>query len=208
MALQHRPDLIISDLMMPGIDGIELCHRLKTNLRVSHIPFILLTANTSAEQERRGYKEGADAYIAKPFDWDILLYRVRHLLDQQKARIQAFKQTLDVPPTQLAITSLDETFLNKVVAMVEHNMTNANYTIEALSSDMAMSRVSLYRKVLSVTGMTPVEFVRLLRLKEGARLLSEDRFTVAEVADMVGFNSPGYFTKAFKKAFGKLPTKR
>lgn len=208
VALQQRPDLIISDLMMPGIDGIELCHRLKTNLRVSHIPFILLTANTSTEQERRGYKEGADAYIAKPFDWDILLYRVRHLLDQQKARIQAFKQTLDVQPAQLAITSLDETFLTKVVALVEKNMTNTHYSIEALSSDMAMSRVSLYRKVLSVTGMTPVEFVRLLRLKEGARLLAEELYTVSEVADRVGFNSPGYFTKAFKKAFGKLPTQR
>ena len=207
MALQQRPDLIISDLMMPGIDGIELCHRLKTNLRVSHIPFILLTANTSSEQERRGYMEGADAYIAKPFDWDVLLYRVRHLLNQQKTRIQAFKQTLDVPPVQLAITALDETFLNKVVALVEKNMTNTQYTIEALSSDMAMSRVSLYRKVVSVTGMTPVEFVRLLRLKEGARLLAEGKYTVSEVADMVGFNSPGYFTKAFKKAFGKLPTK-
>ncbi len=205
-ALETEPDILITDLMMPEMDGIELCRRIKNNIDTSHIPVILLTANDNIENEKRGYKEGADAYIGKPFHWDILLSRISNLMEQKLQRQQAFEKNIEVHPDTLTISAMDEQFLSKALEVIEKNMGNSEYSIEDLSRDMAMSRVSLYRKINSITGNTPTDFVKNIRLKRAAELLKEGKQTVAEVAYSVGFSTPGYFTQSFKKAFGVLPT--
>lgn len=205
-ALDKEPDIIITDLMMPGIDGIELCHRIKNNINVSHIPVILLTANGNIENEKRGYKEGADAYIIKPFHWEILLFRIQHLIDQKRQRLQQFEEEIKVSPSLITISSLDEQFIEKALEIIENHISNPEYTIEDFSKDMYMSRANLYRKIHSITGTSPTDFIKNIRLKKAAELLKEGKWTVVEVADRVGFNTPSYFTKSFKKMFGVLPT--
>ncbi|WP_221411542.1 two-component regulator propeller domain-containing protein [Dysgonomonas sp. 216] len=205
-AQEIEPDIIITDLMMPEIDGIELIHRIKSNIKISHIPIILLTANDNIENEKRGYEEGADAYIAKPFHWEILLSRIENLMVQKVQRQQIFETEIDVNPKDITISSLDEKLMKKALELIESNISNSEYSVEDLSNDMAMSRSNLYRKIHSITGQTPTDFVRSIRLKKAAELLKEGNLTVVEVAYMVGFNTPGYFTKSFKKMFGVLPT--
>ncbi|EOS01151.1 hypothetical protein C799_03005 [Bacteroides thetaiotaomicron dnLKV9] len=205
-ASETEPDIIITDLMMPEMDGIELTHRIKNNIRTSHIPVILLTANDNIENEKRGYKEGADAFLAKPFHWEILLSRIENLLAQKVQRQQIFEKEIEVNPKDITISSLDEKLMQKAMELINSNLSNSEYSIEDLSSDMAMSRSHLYRKIHSITGQTPTDFVRSIRLKKAAEMLKEGEMTVVEVAYTVGFNTPGYFTKSFKKMFGVLPT--
>lgn len=204
--LEKEPDVIITDLAMPKMNGIELCRRIKNNLKISHIPVILLTANTTPEYEVQGYKEGADAYISKPFHWDVLLSRIENLMEQKQQRQQYFKKDVDINPSSVTISSVDEQLLEKALKLIEKNMDNADYSIEKLSDDIAMSRVNLYRKIRSITGLSPIEFVNSIRLKRAAQLLAQGNMTVVEVAYSVGFNTPSYFTKSFKKMFGVLPT--
>lgn len=206
MALEKNPDIIITDLMMPEMNGIELCRRIKNNIDISHIPVILLTANDNIENEKRGYKEGVDAYIGKPFHWDILLSRIQNLIDQKRQRQQNFEKSIEIDPGSITISSLDEQLIEKVLRLIEKNMSNSEYSIENLSQDMSMSRVSLYRKIISITGNTPTEFVKSVRLKHAAELLKKGQLTIAEVSYSVGFSSPAYFTHSFKKAFGVLPS--
>ena len=205
-ALEISPDIIITDLMMPEMDGIELCHKIKNNIEVSHIPVILLTANDNIENEKRGYKEGADAYISKPFHWDILLSRIQNLINQKLLRQQTFEEEIEVNPGTITISLVDEQLLRKALTLIEKNMSNSEYSIEEFSRDMAMSRVSLYRKIHSITGKTPTDFVKSIRLKRAAELLKQGQLNVAEVSYSVGFSTPGYFTQSFKKEFGVLPT--
>lgn len=205
-ALVKEPDIIITDLMMPGIDGIELCHRIKNNIDISHIPVILLTASSNIENEKRGYKEGADAYILKPFHWEILMSRIQNLIEQKYLRLQMFEEEIEVTPSLITISTLDEQLIGKALEMIEKNVTNPEYTIEDFSKDMCMSRANLYRKIHSITGMSPTDFMKNIRLKKAAELLKEGRWSVAEIADKVGFNTPSYFTKSFKKMFGVSPT--
>lgn len=205
-ALEKKPNIVITDLMMPKVNGLELCRRIKNNLEISHIPIILLTASNNIENEKTGYKEGADAYISKPFNWDILLARIQNLIKQNVQRQQAFKIDIEATPKSVTISALDEELLGKAINLIEANINNSEYSIEDLSSDMAMSRVNLFRKIRSITGMSPSEFVKSARLKRAAKLLSEGELNVVEVAYSVGFNTPSYFTKSFKKMFGVLPT--
>lgn len=205
-AIEKDPDIIVTDLMMPEMDGIELCHHIKNNISTSHIPVILLTANDNIENEKRGYKEGADAYIAKPFHWDILLSRIQNLMEQKQQRQQTFKKEIEINPSNITISSLDEQLIKKALELIEKNISNSEYSIEDLSKDMGMSRVNLYRKIHSITDSTPSEFVKSIRLKRAAELLKQGQMTVVEVAYSVGFNTPSYFTKSFKKMFGTLPT--
>lgn len=205
-AIELAPDIIITDLMMPEMDGIELCRQVKNNIEISHIPIILLTANDNIENEKRGYKEGADAYIGKPFHWDILLSRIQNLMEQKMQRQQAFEKNIEISPRNITISSLDERLIEKALGLIEKNLSNSEYSIEDLSMDMGMSRVSLYRKISSITGNSPTEFVKNIRLRRAAELLREGNYTVSEVAYKVGFSTPGYFTQSFKKTFGVLPT--
>ena len=206
VALQQKPDIIITDLMMPKMDGIELCKRIKHNIDVSHIPIILLTASASVENEERGYKEGADAYMTKPFKWEILTARIHNLLAQRRQQQNEFKQNAEVEAKDVTISPADEDFLNKALRFVEKNMDNSEYSVDELSDDMAMSRATLFRKMRSVIGMSPTDFIRNTRLKRAAQLITEGRLSVTEIAYSVGYSSPGHFTKSFKKEFGVLPT--
>ncbi|MBD0255369.1 MAG: response regulator, partial [Cytophagales bacterium] len=201
------PDLIVSDIMMPEMDGLELCRRIRKDKRTSHIPVILLTARAADEQRRDGYGIGANDYVTKPFDFEILQARIRNLIAQQEAFRKAFnKGGMEVAPGEIQITSLDEKLIAKAIAEVEKNMANADFSVEDLSHELGMSRVHLYKKLLSLTGKSPLEFIRTVRLKRAAQLLEKSQLTVSEVAYQVGFNNPKYFTKYFKEEFKVLPS--
>jgi signal transduction histidine kinase/ligand-binding sensor domain-containing protein/DNA-binding response OmpR family regulator len=206
MTLELIPDLIVSDVMMPEMDGMELCRSVKTDNRISHIPVILLTARAEDEQQLQGYETGADAYITKPFRLDILLVRIRNLIKRRELGQKQFQQHIKVQPSEIVIRSMDEEFITKAVKVVEDNIANAEFTVEELSSEMAMSRMYLYKKLLSLTGKTPVEFIRIIRMRRAASLLGKSQLTVSEIAYQVGFNNPKYFAKLFKEEFKVLPT--
>ena len=206
VARTKYPDLIVSDLMMPGLDGLELCRRLKNNINSSHIPVILLTARLSDEAKIDSYRAGADSYIAKPFNFEVLQARIEMLIEQQDKRKKLFHNTIDVQPVSITTTSLDEQFIKKALLLIEENMSNPDYSNDDLSRDLGMSRSSLYPKIQSITGLTPNNFIRSIRLKRAAQLLRTTQDTVSEIAWMVGFNSVKYFNKYFKADFGKTPT--
>lgn len=200
------PDLIISDVMMPRMDGLEMCRKLKTDVRVSHIPLILLTARTADEDKIKGLEIGADDYITKPFNMDLLLLRIQNLVEKQIKRQLHFKKYIDISPSAVEITSLDEKLIKKAIEIVEKNISEAKFSVEDLSQELGMSRVYLYKKLLTITGKSPIEFIRIIRLKRGAQLLEKSQMNVAEVAYEVGFNNPRYFSKYFKEEYGTLPT--
>lgn len=205
-AFLHSPDLIVSDLMMPKMDGIELCLQLKSDIRTSHIPFILLTALNSDEDKTKGYEVGADSYISKPFSFEMLQTRISKLIEQQQKRQDLFHKTIEITPSSITITSLDEELVQKALLFVEKNMDNTEYSIDDLGKDIGLSRSQLYRKLQSITGLSPIEFIRSIRLKRAAQLLTGSQYNVSEIADIVGFNTLKYFNKYFKDEFGMTPT--
>ena len=201
------PDLIISDIMMPGINGIELCRRVKNDKNLSHIPFILLTARYADEQQLEGIEAGADDYITKPFNFKILSSKIDNTVRVRKNIQEMFRSKLNIEPGEVDITSLDQQFLQKAISIVEKNIALADFTVEELSREMGMSRTVLYKKILALTGKSPVEFIRLLRLKRAALLLQKSQLNVSEITFRVGFKDPKYFRKLFLKEFGVLPSK-
>ncbi len=205
-AAEVGAELIVSDVMMPKMDGFELCKRIKENIETSHIPVILLSARGSEEVKISGYEAGADSYIVKPFSIDLLLTRMRKLIEQQKTRRESFSRSLEVEPSSITITSLDEQLIKRALGCVEKNMDNCDYTVEQLSSDVGMTRMSLYRKLQSIVGQTPTEFIRSIRLKRAAQLLQGSQMTILQISDMVGYNSSRAFSKNFKEMFGMLPS--
>ena len=202
-----NPEIIICDVMMPHMDGFEVVKAIKSNIETSHIPVILLSARTSEDIRLEGYETGADAYLTKPFKLDILLARVKNLIDERKRRIESFSQGVEISPAEVTITTIDQKLMTRIMQSIEKNMDNADYSVEELSSDVGMHRMNLYRKLQSIAGMTPSEFIRTVRLKRAAQLLKSDpNLTVAEVSDMVGFNTQKYFSKYFKEMFGMTPS--
>ena len=204
-AVEENPDLIISDIMMPKVDGIELCRRIKTNVQTSHIPVILLTARTADDIKINSYEVGADSYMAKPFNFDMLMVRIEKLIEQQEKRKQEFRKNIEVNPSAITITSVDEQLIQKCLEYIEKNMDDPEYGVEELSRDLGMVRMSLYRKLQSITGHTPTDFIRSIRLKRAAQLLQGSRLPIVEVANRVGFGSSSYFSKCFREMFGMLP---
>jgi DNA-binding response OmpR family regulator len=207
MIMKIVPDLIISDIMMPVMDGMELCKRVKSDRAVCHIPFILLTAKSSENQQLEGIEIGADDYIVKPFNFQILDAKIANIISLRKNMRQLFNNKLHIEPHDITVTSLDEQFMRKVLELVEKNISSTEYTIELMSRDLGMSRTLLYKKILALTGKPPLEFLRSLRLKRAAVLLSKSQMNVSEIAFQVGFNDPKYFSKHFKNEFGVLPSK-
>lgn len=201
-----QPDIIVSDVMMPEMDGNELCKLVKTDIRTSHIPLILLTARSAEEQKLQGLENGADDYITKPFNFDILNLRIKKLLQLRQKRQENFKGQMEVNPSEITITSLDEKLIKKAIQYVEDNISRCELSVEELSRELGMSRVHLYKKLLSITGKSPIEFIRIIRLKRAAQLLRESQQNVSEIAYQVGFNNPKYFSKYFKEEFGLLPS--
>lgn len=200
------PDVVITDVMMPAMDGIELCERIKNDVRFSHIPVIMLTAKTADEHKIEGLIAGADDYIAKPFNPHILMLKVSNLMELSRKRHDTFKYQIEPEPSQITITPLDEVLIEKAIKYVEDNMTSADLSVEDLSRSLGMSRVHLYKKLTAITGRSPIEFIRVIRLKRAAQMLSDKRQNIADVAYAVGFNNPKYFSKYFKEEFGVLPS--
>ncbi|HYC84794.1 MAG TPA: two-component regulator propeller domain-containing protein [Chryseosolibacter sp.] len=204
-ALAKLPDLIVSDVMMPELNGIELCKRIKGDRRLSHTPVLLLTARTAEEQKLDGFNSGADDYITKPFNFEILQSRIRNLIQQREKLHQSFNK-LDVKASSLNITSLDEQFIRNAIKCVETNISDPDFSVENLSHELGISRAHFYKKILSLTGKSPLEFIRTIRLQQAAQLLEKSQLTVAEIAYKVGFNNPKYFARYFKEEYKMLPS--
>ena len=197
---------MISDIMMPGITGLEFCRKIKNNIRTSHIFVILLTARIGDDYELRGYEFGADCYLTKPFNIDILFNRINHFIELQKKRNRNFLQESQISGEENSYSKVDAQFINKAIECVEKNLGDENYSVELFSDEMCMSRMNLYRKLRSLTGQKPSEFIRIIRLKKAAVLLTTTTDSVVEIAEKVGFSTPGYFSKCFKELYGVLPT--
>jgi signal transduction histidine kinase/ligand-binding sensor domain-containing protein/DNA-binding response OmpR family regulator len=205
-ALSSVPDLIVSDVMMPEMDGIQLCRSVKTDATTSHIPVILLTARTGEEQKIEGFDSGANDYITKPFNFEILQSRIRNLIVQQHALQKKLIKHFDVKASDVEIPSCDEKLIHGALNVVETNISNKDFSVEDLSRAVGMSRVLLYKKLLALTGKSPIEFIRSIRLQRAAQLLEKSQLTVAEVAYQVGFNNPKYFARYFREEYGMLPS--
>lgn len=202
-----QPDIIICDVMMPNMDGFEVTKAVKTSINTSHIPVILLTARASDDFRLEGYETGADAYLTKPFQMEILEARIKNLIDERQKRIAYFSKNVEVSPKEITITSMDQKLMARIMECIEKNMDNAEYSVENLSADVGMHRMNLYRKIQSLTNMAPLEFMRTMRLKRAAQIIAGDpNLNVSEVAMMVGFNTTKYFSKYFKEMFGVTPS--
>lgn len=203
-AMKYVPNAIICDVMMPVMDGLECCNKLKSELQTSHIPVMLLTACSLDEQRIRGFECGADSYISKPFNSKLLLARLRNLIDNHK-RLKHFfgdKMTL----SKESVSEVDKGFADRFRLLIEENLTDSELSVEDLGSKMGLSRVQLYRKIKALTNYSPNELLRIARLKKAASLLASSEKTISEITYEVGFTSPSYFAKCYKEYFGESPT--
>ncbi len=205
-AIETIPDLVISDVMMPELDGASLCQRLKDDERTSHIPVILLTAKADAGSKMRGLGMGSDDYLIKPFSAEELVLRVDNLVEQRQKLKEKFSRSLTLQPALVSVTSADERFLQKALSVMEENISNPDFDVEAFSRAIGMSRAQLNRKLTALVNQSPNEFIRTIRLKRAASLLQQHGGNVGEIAFMVGFTSPNYFTKCFRDYYGVAPT--
>ncbi len=203
---QHLPDIIISDIMMPEIDGLELCYKVKGDVRTSHIPVILLTARTANVFQVEGLESGADDYITKPFDEQILNLRVRNLIKSRKQLRERYSKETSLLPEDLTITKPDEEFLKKTIGIIEDNIASSDLSVEWLARQVGMSHSVLYKKIIALTDLTVVEFIRSVRLKKASILISETDRRISEISRQVGFADSKYFSKCFQNFFGKTPT--
>lgn len=203
--LGQHPDLVVSDIMMPEMNGIDLCRKIKEDQRTSHIPVILLTAWSSEETQMEGYTTGANDYITKPFNFEILLSRINNLLIQQENLKKNLQKHIDIQPGEIVVDSADEKLIRQALEVIEKNIDNTDFSVEELSRSLCMSRAAMYKKVTALTGKTPIEFIRSIRLKHAAQLLEKTQMTVSEIAFEVGFNNTKYFVKYFKEEFNMLP---
>lgn len=200
------PDIIISDIMMPGIDGIELCKKIKANQKTNHIPIIILTAKATINDQILGLETHADAYIAKPFNLKLLETQISNLIENRKVLQEKFKEQYFQTKTSIVTESIEDSFMLSIIEIIETNLDNADFKVAAMARDMAMSQSVLYKKLKAITGMSVNEFIKSVRLKRAAELLKNKKYTIYEVAYMVGFTDRKYFSKEFKKIYGKNPT--
>lgn len=201
-----NPDLVVSDIMMPEIDGIELCSKIKTDIRTSHIPVVLLTALDTIQDRITGIHYGADAYLSKPFDENLLIVQINNLLNSRTALRESFATMQDTWEDNFEVYDLDKKLLLKAINNIEQNITNTEFTVENLSKSLHLSRTHLHRKLKSLTNQSATEFIRSIRLKQAIKLMKNGDRTINEIGYAVGFNSHNYFTKTFKKQYGKSPS--
>ncbi|WP_367392740.1 response regulator [Lewinella sp. LCG006] len=206
LAIENTPDLIVSDVMMPKMDGFELCETLKSDERTSHIPVILLTAKAGQDHKLAGLETGADEYLTKPFDGRELQLRVQNLIRQRAQLRERYSRTMVLQPSEVAVTSADEQFIQKVQAAIEANIDNEQFSVEDLADAVAFSRSQLHRKLKALTDQSPTVIIRNFRLQRAKSLLEQGGGTVSEIALAVGFGNFSYFSKTFKAAFGVLPS--
>ena len=200
-----RIDLIVSDIMMPEIDGFELCQKIKSDVEYSHIPIILLTAKHDLQSKIKGLEAGADAYIEKPFSVNYLISQINSLLTNRKREKEAFIQNPLLAVQQMGMTKADEQFMNLIIGKINENIINTNFSVETLADIISMSRSNLHRKIKALSGLSTADFIRLIRLKKAAEILADNEYNIGEICYLVGINSPSYFTKIFQKQFGMTP---
>jgi len=198
--------IVVSDVMMPIMSGTELCKQIKTNIYWSHIPVILLTARTAEEYVIEGLELGADDYIVKPFNINLLKLRIRKFIEWTEKSHITFSQKMDVSPSEITITSLDEKLIEKAIKVVEEHMNDTEFSVETLGEVLGLSRGHLYKKLMVITGKGPAEFIRTIRLKRGRQLLEKSQLQIAEIAYEVGYNTPKRFTINFREEFGMSPS--
>ena len=205
-AMKHVPELIISDVMMDVMDGFELCKNIKENITTSHIPVMLLTACAQDEQRAVGFESGADAYIPKPFNEDLLKIRVRKIIENREKVKEFFQKNLTFGDRKESVAEIDKTFINKFRKVIEKNLIDSDLNVDEIGKNLGLSRVQLYRKIKSLTNYAPNELVRIIRLKAAEQMFVNSEKTISEVAYDTGFTSPSYFTKCFKEYFNESPT--
>ncbi len=203
---EHKPDIILCDVMMPEMDGNELCRRLKANKETLQIPIIMLTARLAEEHQMESMQQGADDYLTKPFNLDLLYLRMENLIKWRDAAPDEKSGKMQAELKPIVITSLDQQLVKRATAYVDENISDTTITVETMAQELGISRVQLYKKLLSITGSTPSEFIRQIRLRRAEQLLRESQYSVSEVAYKVGFNIPRYFTKYFKEMYGVNPS--
>ena len=206
-ALAQHPNLVVSDISMPEMNGNDLCLKIKSDKRTSHIPVILLTALTGEDQQLKGLETGASDYLTKPFNFEILQSKIRNILSQQEYMRKTYQKQVDVSPTEMAVDSPDELFIKKVLVLIDSNISNPNFSVEELSNEVFVSRYTLYKKILAMTGKTPNELVRSMRLKRAVQLLETGHLTISQICHKVGFKSQKYFVRTFKSEYNTIPSR-
>ncbi len=206
MALENLPDIIISDVMMPKKDGYEVCASLKQNEKTSHIPIILLTAKVTTEDKIQGLENQADDYVTKPFVPKELLVRVQNLIESRKKLREKFQRELILKPSEMAVNSMEEQFISKLLKIVEDHISDEKFGVEQLAREIGMSRSQIHRKMMALTNLAPNQFIRTFRLTRAMDLLKKKAATASEIAYLVGFGSPSYFTKCFREQYGFTPS--
>lgn len=205
-ALAHHPQLIVSDISMPEVNGIDMVNKLKADKRTSHIPVILLTALTDQQQQIKGLETGANDYITKPFDLKVLNAKIKSLLELNSAMKSTYAKQITLNTPDVRIDSSDEVLLQEIVLFIEQNITNPQLSVEGLSKQLGMSRSTLYAKLLQIAGQTPIEYIRSYKLERAAILMEKSNMTIAEIAYQVGFTTPNYFARSFRQKFGMQPS--
>ena len=207
-AKAKQPDIIVSDVMMPVMSGIEMCSKIKTNLETSHIPVVLLTARTAIEYTIEGFRTGADDYLTKPFDTRLLIARCNNLINTRKHLQAKFSKNTDADVNIVATNSLDQKFLSRAVEIVEKTLDVSDFDVNVFASEMMMGRTAFFQKLKGITGQTPNEFITNIRLKKSLKVLVEEpNLSITDVGYKLGFSSPSYFTKCFREVFGITPAK-
>lgn len=206
IALEKNPDLIISDIMMPLKDGIELCDAIKSDLNTSHIPFILLTARATIEEQINGIKTGADLYVSKPFNIRYLIAHVHQIINSRQKLYARFSQDVYLMPGKATTNALDQEFLQKALDYIVANLQDPQLSVDSVAALFNLSRMQAYRKIKALTGKSVVEFIKMVRMKQAIKLMDSHRLTLSEIAFEVGFNSASYFTRCFKEEYGKTPS--
>ncbi|WP_075589936.1 hybrid sensor histidine kinase/response regulator transcription factor [Labilibacter marinus] len=206
LIIEHMPDLIISDIMMPEIDGIELCKQVKTTEATSHIPVILLTAKNTVESQIEGYETGADSYLNKPFNMDVLQASIQSILKNREQLRKKFQKEIEISPDLVANNSTDSKFMDKILSIIQEHLSDSDFSVEMLAEKYGVSRIYLNRKIKALTGETSNQFIRNIRLKHAAELLKQGEMNVSEVTWMVGYNDLKTFRTRFKEKFGVSPS--
>lgn len=203
---ENEVDIVITDVMMPIMDGIRLCKSIKQNIRTCHIPVIILSAKTDIKDQLEGLQVGADDYIAKPFSLSVMTAKIQNMLRTRRRMLERYSKSLEVEPEKITFNAMDEALLKRAVIIVEKNMDNIEFSTDEFAREMNMSRSNLHLKLKAITGESTIDFIRKIRFNEACKLLKDGRYTVSEVSSRVGFNTPSYFATSFKKYFGCLPT--
>jgi DNA-binding response OmpR family regulator len=206
MAQELLPEIMISDVMMPKMNGFELCRAIKNDIRTSHIPLVLLTVLDANAEKIFGFEEGADDYLNKPFSMDILIARINNLIESRNKLRQQYLSGNGLSLSSLVHTRTDRNFVDKALDILNRNLSKFDFTADYFAKEIGMSRSNLHLKMKALTGYSTTEFIRDVRLKESTKILSTGKFNISEVAYLVGFNSVSYFNLCFKKKFSKTPS--